>query len=57
MPEELINLARQAVQMKSKFGNSDVGDVLVRLLQEKISLEEAMEDIGYLIEDYKRTPQ
>lgn len=51
---EVYMLAEKAVRMKSKYGHSDVGDVLVRMLQGVISTDEAYTGIAGLMKDYAK---
>lgn len=50
---EVLDLAEEAVNIKSKYGHSDVGDTLVLMLQGKISTDEAYQELEGLSEDYK----
>ena len=53
--DEVLERAKEAVSIPYVYGHGDVGLVLVRLLQGDYSYDEALEEIGCLIEDYTNT--
>lgn len=51
---EVLSLAERAVKMPSRYGHSDVGDVLVSMLKGLYSANEAFEKIETLMQDYSK---
>lgn len=49
----LMEYARTLAGMPSKYGHSDIGDVLVRYLEGKKTLTEALASFGGLEQNYK----
>ena len=55
MDKEIFEKASEAVSIESKFGHSDVGDVLVLWLKNIYTKEVVLEELDFLIEGYNRS--
>ena len=51
--DKILAKAREAVAIPSKYGHSDIGDVLVRWLRSELSDEEAIGRMDDLMSDYR----
>ena len=51
---KFIDVCKEAVDIQSKYGHSDIGDIFVSLLKQEVAEDRAIEFVLDLISDYRK---